>query len=122
MYPGRPRNRRFRRLANLAGGTSLAVVLLFLVIMVFYLFNPDPSLHQTQISLDAFNPFNEPSWLNSICVLVLALGGLESLSPYTTRSRSARSFRNGIILIIALTTICNIFGTLLLGLIFSPDE
>ncbi|MCF0104280.1 MAG: amino acid permease, partial [Eggerthellaceae bacterium] len=114
-----------KTLSTLAGGAILGMAILFIVLVAFSV-TVVPHNFQFSFRGTDINPLTQPENFLNISVIILALGGAETLSPYTSRMQNRKVYPQGIIICGALIAISAIIGSLatvvLLGGNQMPDD
>ncbi|MCF0233240.1 MAG: amino acid permease [Enterococcus sp.] len=114
-----------KTLSTFAGAAILGMTLLFIILVFFGVF-AIPQNFQFSFQSSDINPFTNPSNFLNVSVIILALGGAETLSPYTSRMKNRSVYSKGIILCGILIVISAILGSLatviLLGGNKIPDD
>ena len=110
-----------KTLSTFAGAAILGMTMLFIILVAFGV-TALPQNFQFSFSGSDINPFTKPENFLNISVIILALGGAETLSPYTSRMKNRSVYSRGIIVCGVLIVISAILGSLATAILLGGNQ
>ncbi len=112
------------KISSIAGSFMFVMSMLFILLLIAApAISNGRSLVPIEWTWETFKPTINTNFMSSLCILILAVGGAEVISPYANKLKDKKNgYKKGIIAAAVMVMICAVLGTVAIAFVIDPEE